>query len=221
MQTEALVSSDTTIDVEIKIRLNRSDYERVLSTGQDFERVAAYLIDHYSKGGVMLRPSHTQYLEQLSGMPVKTPESVLQLCENSQTRGSTSGGLTVSYTVDPAFAEPLEQLAVAQSRSVEEILNEAMTIVFTNGWLYALDCKGLTLNIAGQDMRDLQSAMGSKTPTGSEVVEWVKKNQPNAKAAPEPKRGSFMEKALRPARTYATKAEMKADIKSKIEEAHA
>lgn len=173
MEINSLLASETTVDVDLKLRLNKVDYERVCGTGQELPRVAAYLIENYSKGGVMLRPTHTHYLEQISGTPVKTPESVMQICESAVTKGSGNGSLMVSYTVDPALSQPLEQLAFAQGRSPTEIVQDGINTVLTNSWLYGLQTTGGTVFLTEEDRKRLEKALNKKSITGRDLADWA------------------------------------------------
>jgi hypothetical protein len=181
---ETTVQSDTVVEVDIKMRLSQVDYDRVVATKQSFDRVAAYLVEQYSKGGVLLKPTHVHYLEQLSGHPIQTAEGVLQAFENANKRGSAAGYLRVTYDVDPAFAEPLEQLATAQGRTVDEIMTEASQIVLTNGWLYAFDIDRLgggTILFTKQSREEMEELVGEKPLTTTAILKWarsIKKPEP-------------------------------------------
>jgi hypothetical protein len=169
-----LLKTDTAIEVQITMRLNEEDYNRVLSTNQEFPKVAAYLVEQYSKGGVLLRPSQARFIEQLAGTPIRTAEAVLQAFENAHKHGSAAGYLRVTYDVDPAFAEPLEQLAKAQSRTVDEIVQEGMNIVLTNSWLYSISVDGGTLLLTQQAREEMEQLVGEKPLTTTGILRWAR-----------------------------------------------
>jgi hypothetical protein len=171
----------TTVEVQITMRLSVEDHDRVLATKQPFDRVAAYLVEQYSKGGVLLRPSQVHFLEQLAGAPIQTSEAILQAFENASRRGSANGYLRVTYDVDPAFAEPLEQIAIAQGRDVDAIVQEGLTIVLTNSWLYAIDVSGGTLLMTKQTREELEELVGESPLTTTGILKWaraIKKLEP-------------------------------------------
>lgn len=184
-----LETGDKVVEVPASVRISERDYQRVIATKQDFNQVASYLVEQYSKGGVMLKAAHAKYLEQVSGIPCKTPESVMAIVENGINRRSASGHLVVNYAVDPAFADPLEQLAKAQGRNVDEIVQEACAIVFTNSWLYALNISGGTIHLSKEMREELEQAVGKKMITGQDLVDWSKRAA-DSKEATEPKETS-------------------------------
>ena len=180
METTVVQSADTTVDLALNIRLHEQDYSRVMATKQDLSLVAGYLIEQYAKGGVLLRPAQVSYIEQLTGNPCKTSEAILQAFENMGQRGTTSGFLRVTYDVDPAFATPLEDLARAQGRSVDDIVQESLAIVLTNSWLYSLNIEGGTLYFTKESREEMEQLVG-KPLTTTMILECIKKLKDNQK----------------------------------------
>jgi hypothetical protein len=177
------LTSSTTVEVAITFRLSAEDHARVLATKQPFDKVAAFLVEQYSKGGILLKPMQARYIEQLAGTPIQTAEAVLQAFESATKRGSASGYLRVTYDVDPAFAEPLEQLAKAQGRTVDEIMQESMSIVLTNQWLYSLNVDGGTILFTQQAREEMEELVGEKPLNTTAILKWaraLKKLEPKA-----------------------------------------
>lgn len=168
-------AEQTVVEVPATIRVSESDYNRVLMTKQDLSKVASFLVEQYSKGGVLLKATQANYLSTISGRNVKTAEDVLTIVESGINRHSANGNLVVSYALDPAFAEPMEELARQQGRTVEEILQEAMAVVFTNSWLYSLETSGGTLVFTRETREELEAIIGCRSMTGAILVEALKK----------------------------------------------
>jgi len=166
------------VELEMTLRLSAADHKKIAATKQDLTQVANYLLEQYAKGGVLLRYGQAQYLAGMADSPVRTAEDVLQIVENGIKRHSPNGNLSVSYSVDPALAVPLERLAVECGRSVDAILHEACEVVFTNSWLYALNVSGGTLHLTKEMREDLEKLIGDDMLTGEKVVEWAKKVAP-------------------------------------------
>lgn len=165
----------TIIETPVTVRLHEADHEKVNSTGQDFSQVASFLVEQYSRGGVMLKPSQAHYLSTLSGTIVKTAEDVITVVENGVNRHSASGNLVVTYSLDPAYAEPMEELAQQQGRTVEEIVQEAISVVFTNSWLYSISVEGGTLNFTREDREELERIVGHRPVTGSSLLGFLRR----------------------------------------------
>lgn len=170
--------TETIVEIAAVLRLSESDHRKVLGTKQDVGRVANYLLEQYAKGGVLLRFGQVQYLSGLANQPIRVGDDVLQIVESGVNRHTTNGNLSINYVVDSAFAEPLEQLAIAQSRPVDAIVQEACAAVFTNSWLYDLKIDGGTLHLTKAMREDLEKVMGDKMLTGEKVTQWVKDNAP-------------------------------------------
>lgn len=175
--TEVTPGADEVVESQVTIRLQASDHKKIMATRQELAKVAAYFLEHYARGGVMLRAAQAHYIEHVAGIPVKTPETIISIIESGINRRSANGNLSVTYSVDPAFAQPLEDLAVAQGRTVEEIVQESMSIVFTNQWLYALDVGGMTLHFDRQDREEIQKMTGNNLVTGKEFMQWARETQ--------------------------------------------
>lgn len=166
------------VELAVTLRLSAADHKKVVATKQDLTQVANYLLEQYAKGGVLLRYGQAQYLAGLADSPVRTAEDILRIVESGIKRHSPNGNLSVSYSVDPALAVPLERLAMECGRTVDAILQEACEVVFTNSWLYALNVSGGTLHLTKEMREDLEKVVGDDMLTGEKVVAWAKKVAP-------------------------------------------
>lgn len=176
---QMITVSEAVVDIPINFRMSEADRHKVEAANKkDLTQVVTYLLQEYIKGGVLLEAQHCRYLSTVADEPIRTARDVLRVFENGIRRHSANGSLRVSYDVDPAFAEPLEQVAVAQSRTVDEIVQEAMAVVFTNSWLYAMDISGGTIHLTKEMRERLEKAMGQKMVTGADVVSWAENNKP-------------------------------------------
>jgi hypothetical protein len=161
------------VEIPVTFRMSEEDHRRILATKQEVPMVATYMLSEYAAGGVMVKSTHAHYLERLSGRPVKTSETVVDIVESGVARKSAAGYLSVTYNVDPAFAEPLEQLAKQQGRTVEEIVQDGLDVVMKCGWLYNIQVDGGTINLT-KDMRSrLEKAMKQKNVTGADIVTFI------------------------------------------------
>jgi hypothetical protein len=173
-QQEVVATTAPVVEIPITIRLHAKDYDRILATKQNFPKVCGFLAEQYARGGILVRAGQISQLEKLAGTSIKTPEAIMQIVENGVSRRSANGNLTVTYSVDSAFAEPLEQIAKSQGRDVDAIVQEACAIVFTNSWLYSIEVSGGTLHLTKEMRLELERAIGRKQLTGADVVAWAK-----------------------------------------------
>ena len=159
----------------VNITLEESDYKAIQSTKQEFETIANYMLREYAQGGVMVPASKIAYLSDLTAIPIHSSTDLADIVENGVRRNSPDGTMRVTVDVDPAFAVPLEELAYAQGRTVNEIVTESNNIVLTNGWIYALTLEGGTIPLMSEQRRSLEKIIGVAPLTSVAITDWVER----------------------------------------------
>ena len=170
---------ENTINFPITITLSQDQAARLVSSKQDASEVATALVGEYSKGGIMVSAQDTAYMFRvLQSSPAFLERHAGEIVENAVDRKSYDGSLVVSYRLDPAFAQPLEELSRAQGRTVDAIVQEAISIVITNQWLYSIECSGGTLYFNREKREELEHLVGGEVKGGDWLVGWMKENLP-------------------------------------------
>ncbi len=157
----------------MNITLEESDYKAIQSTKQGFETVANYMLKEYAQGGVMVPAAKIAYLSDITAIPIHSSGDLAEIVENGVRRNSADGTLRVSVEVDPAFAAPLEDLAYAQGRTVNEIIHESTNLILTNGWVYALTLDGGTIPFMSEQRRRMEKIIGIAPLTSVAITDWV------------------------------------------------
>jgi hypothetical protein len=169
---EATVSSGA-VERMVSITLSEADYQAIKNTKQDFGEVAQYLMEEFARGGAMVPSEKVVYLSDITNIPIYGSDDIVQIVENTAKRNSPGGQLRVVTDVDSAFAPALEDLAYAQGRTVSEILHEAVNIILTNAWLYAISTDGGTIPLAATQRERLESIIGKAPVTSDVLMEWA------------------------------------------------
>lgn len=157
----------------VGITLEEGDYSAINATKQDLARVTSYLLEQYARGGIMIPATKVRYLSDTAGVPVVSANDVLEIVDNVVHRKTPNGTLRVTYDVDPSFVGPLEDVARAQGRTLEAIVQEGLTLVLTNSWLYALPLDGLTAVFTSDARQRLERLMGTDQITGQSILEFT------------------------------------------------
>lgn len=161
------------VERTVNILLREEDYKAIQATKQDFDKILNYMLEQYAKGAILVPFAKVQYLSDLTKMPLRSSEDILEVIENGVRRSTPSGVLRVYYDVDPADAQPLEELGRAQGRTVEQVIHEVLALVLTNSWAYAIECTGGTVHFTSESRDELERVMCKSPITGQDILEWA------------------------------------------------
>ena len=101
-----------------------------------------------------------------------------------------------------------------QGRNVDEIVQEAISIVFTNSWLYAIEVSGGTVHFDKQQRQEIEEMIGQSLFTGAELAKWVKEIHRQATTPPP------LPEPVEP-RAEKKESKTKAVVRQKLDELHA
>lgn len=163
------------VERSVNILLKEEDYKAIQDTKQDFGKILNYMLEQYAKGAILIPFTRVQYLSDLVKAPLTSSEDILEVIENGVRRSTPSGTLRVYYDLDPAYAIPIEEVAHAQGRTVDQIVHECLSLVLNNSWAYALNCTGGTINFTTESRDELERVMCKSPITGQDILEWATK----------------------------------------------
>jgi len=183
---EATVTSGA-VERMVSITLSEADYQAIKNTKQDFAEVAQYLMEEFARGGAMVPSEKIVYLSDITNIPIYGSDDIVEIVENTAKRNSPDGQIRVVIDVDPAYALALEELAYAQGRTVSEIIHEAVNVLLTNSWLYAISTDGGTIPLAAVQRERLESIIGKAPVTSEVLMAWAEQvSEPRQEPEPEP-----------------------------------
>lgn len=164
---------NTTVTNTVNLVLQQDVAQRLTATNTDLSNAASFLVGEYAQGGIMMRHDQIGYISTYCNAPIRTSSDVVEIVENAVNRRSMDGSLVITYKVDPAFARPLEEVAHTQGRTVDAALQEAISIVLSNSWLYSLEVSGGTLNLDREGRERLESLVGGHVENGTWLVGYI------------------------------------------------
>ncbi len=178
MATISLQSLEATLDSAIveklvNISLSEEDYQAITASKHEFNDVVQYLVEQFAKGGVMIPVDDVGYLADLSQMPVASSSDIIGIVDSALRRHSPNGMLRVTTDVDPAFAPGLEELARMQGRTIDEIVNEALNIIFSNNWLFGMSLADSTIPFLAEQRSRLERIIKKAPLTSDILVSWI------------------------------------------------
>lgn len=133
----------------------------------------------YVEGGLMLSKPQLDTIEKVTGHRISLPEEVIQFA--LEAKGRKGGKYTVSAEVDEAFWANVEETASHSGLTADELLQNLIQYVISEGWLYSWEPSGCTLHFTDADAAYLRSLVGSKTFFGSDLVKAIKAAMPKQK----------------------------------------
>lgn len=162
----------------VEISLSGIEAERIRDSRQDVSNVANYLVQEHAKGGVMLARDKIEYIGTFCNTPLRTSNDIMEVFETAVNRRAYDGSRIVTYRVDPALVMPLEDLARTQGRLVDDIVQDAMNIVFTNSWMYSFEVSGCTIHFTREQREEMEALAGGSVLSGEDVMKLIPANRP-------------------------------------------
>lgn len=94
-----------------------------------------YFMERQARGGIFLEPEDHDGLAELNGgKRFKDSRSLTRVVMKGLQRDE--GAFSFRVNVDPAHVQPLQEQAALSAMSVEELINGAINMLMTNGWLW-------------------------------------------------------------------------------------
>jgi hypothetical protein len=159
-----------TVEVrESHIAALRDQAGKDFELGRELTRLAKYFIAQHADGGMMMTKRDLDALENACGKVFQSPREIVDVV--SAAMGREQGQYTIKANVDPAFIEPLKEIAAFQNCTVDELLQNCINMALQNGWLYHFNSRdGQQIPFAGDAWDILCAFMGRGAFTGEEVA---------------------------------------------------
>ena len=94
-----------------------------------------HFMSQQARGGILLDPTDHDYIASLAdGKRFRDSRSLVRAIEKGMKR--SDGNFSFTINVDPAHVQPLQEQAALSAMSVEELINGAVNMLMTNGWLW-------------------------------------------------------------------------------------
>lgn len=95
----------------------------------------SYWVEQQARGGILLEPTdHDDIAEANGGKRFKDSRSLTRMVMKGLHRDE--GAFSFRVNVDPAHVQPLQEQATLSAMTVEELINGAINMLMTNGWLW-------------------------------------------------------------------------------------
>ena len=124
-----------------------------------------------AEGGMMLSAAITSRISEIVGEDID-PEQLPALVEQALSR--RGGKLCGYYEIDPAYEEALREIADQQGVEISALIQDMMDTAMDNGWLYSIDPRPQQVLMTQEDHAQLESMLGEKFTTGSELAALVR-----------------------------------------------
>ncbi len=134
----------------------------------EIRKYANAFLRTYIEGGLMLSRQHLEAIERATGTKLSLPEEVIQFA--LEAKGRKNGQYTVSAEVDEAFWPSVEETAAHSGLTPDELLQNLIQYVISEGWVYSWSPSGFTLHFTEADAQYLQDLVGKKAFTGKDLV---------------------------------------------------
>lgn len=137
-------------------------------------RVQLFL-ESLASGGVMLKPEQVVEIENNSGKTVRDGQDVVRATEAPAKKAS--GRIAIEVTIDPAWSDPLNEIARSSGRSLEDMLSDMWEISLQNNWAYNFTPAYPPIYIKDSDYDLLRGITEQTRPTGDEIVTAIRELQ--------------------------------------------
>lgn len=167
------------VQVPVTVSLDESSYHKLLGLipgdlppAKKIEGFANGLVEDICQGGLMLSGDDVSRIREVS--PNAGPEEIISAVGDSG--GMEDGQIKVPFYLDPTLLGPLKDIAEMQGFSVQEVVQNMMDHAIEQGWFYALEPQPKCLFLEQDDYHQLAKVMGKGSPTGADLMEWLKQN---------------------------------------------
>jgi len=170
-----MAQKSTRVEVPVTLALDKSAYEKILARipgeawpAQKIAAVCDGLLADISDGGLMLSGEDMRKI--CEAIPGASVESIIEAVEGHA--GVEDGQIVVKWNVDPAYSEPLANMAQVQGLTVNEVVQNLMDhyIQFAYDWSPEPPKILLTEN----EYEILTVVIGKKNFTGHDLLEYLK-----------------------------------------------
>jgi hypothetical protein len=139
-------------------------------SSQIIGRMAAGVLTEIAEGGVLLPKSVVDRIVEMMGS-LSNPRDLIPVVEKAYNR--KDGQVAAEWRIDPIYMPYLEDAAISQGRTVQQLIQDCMDTAMDKGWLYELDPQPHRLLITAEDMEALRGALGKDDVHGSDLVEYI------------------------------------------------
>lgn len=168
------MAKDKTYLHPITVELSESTLAAVAPEGgaertRKLSNLAGYFLKEYAEGGMLLTQAHLSDIERATDTTVASPKDVVAAVAKGL--GRDEGQFVLKAAVDPAYVEPLREIATFQGCTLDELLTNCINLALTNGWLYEFNARdGMMIPVEGEDWDTMCAFMGKGAFTGKEIV---------------------------------------------------
>ncbi len=170
------------IQVPVAVAISAGDLRSIDETiggeipAQDKLRdVVANLVRQLLDGGMMISPDSMERIRGMFDDPEVTPDDLITRLQDGANR--KQGKVCGYWELDPAYLEPMKAIANLRGETVDQIVQECMNVAIDQGWLYTIENPPQRMVFAPGDYKFLQDVLGTGTPTGEDLCEFLRMRQ--------------------------------------------
>lgn len=125
------------ITIPVNLRLKASSVEVLargssLSPSDVLESRASQILDGIAEGGMILSATDVQDIEANYGKGIEASQDIVKATEGKAVK--RDGQCVLTATIDPAYIEPLKEIAQMRGCSLEEHLSDIANFILANNW---------------------------------------------------------------------------------------
>ena len=170
----------TPVQVALTVALSPDSYAFVekaaVENGGDVAGTLAgwigYWVENQAGGGISISPVEHDHLASLAGgKRFASSRALVRAVEKGMNR--IEGSFSSTVKVDPALIAPLKDHAATMGWTPEELLNDGLNNMLTNGWLYGFEPEHV-LRFTKETMEIVREFVGKAQLTGEDLANKIK-----------------------------------------------
>jgi len=173
-----MASKTTDVIFPVEIRLKATDIPKItglvtepgLSDSQKIQVVARDLMDDVVEGGMMVTGEQLQLIEDSTGIEATKEGIAAVLPFLTEKSGMEDGFHIVKAKIDPAYYAGYEEIAKAQDKTVDEIVQDVFDAVQANEWVYEIHPRPECVLMPPAAKAELEELLGEKFQTGTDLL---------------------------------------------------
>lgn len=136
--------------------------------------IATGLLQDLADGGMMLNGRTVDRIAAALSDSGFGEEALIKVVEKGVRRFGQAS--IVDYAIDPIYISPLEEWSKSNGRTVQELVQDCMSICFDNEYFYSLDFERRPLYLTVEQYRELAEMMGKELIFGADLFEFIRKS---------------------------------------------
>lgn len=138
-----------------------------MTEGQKVAGIASAAVQDLADGGMVLDGQVTNQILALTG-PLDAQQDLVRFIEIGQDR--EEGSIVVKWRPDPTYVPVLEQIALANGTTVQEVAQNMMDYGTGQGWGYQINPDTMIIFVTKADMETLRELTAADHVTGTGLV---------------------------------------------------